>query len=106
MSHYETDISKHRYPGIARATLEMSYCNGGVNRDRRESEVLEDLENILVGGSDLAFDLPAISQWLAALDDETLGNVVDGDQDEAAKLMEGAPAGTDALLNEIFYNAA
>lgn len=104
--HFETDIAAHRYPGIAKAALEMAYSIGGIHRDRRESEVIEALEGVLMDGSDIAFDLPAISQWFAALDDDTLLTVVDGDQDEAAEILKSAPGGTHALLENIFENAA
>lgn len=102
---FETDLSKHRLPGIARATLEMSYCNGGVNRDRREKDVLEKLEPILAE-CDLAMDLPAISAWAVALSDDDMLTLVDGEESEQHHVLSDAPHGTDGLLNLIFDNVA
>lgn len=102
---FETDVSKHRFPGIARATLEMSYCNGGVNRDRREKDVLEKLEPILAE-CDLAMDLPAISAWAMALSDEDMLTLVDGEENDQHQILTCSPNGTDSLLNLIFDHAA
>lgn len=106
MATYDTDISAHRYPGIARAALEMSYCNGGINIHRREADVIADLETALTGGVDIAFDLRAISDWLKALDDETLQSAVDGCETEIAEVLKDAPGGTHSLLDAIFEAAA
>jgi hypothetical protein len=101
----ETDLSKHRFPGIARATLEMSHANGGVNRDRREKEVLTELEPILAE-CDLAMDLPAISEWLSKLPDEDMLTLVDGEESDQHQIVTCAPHGADSLLNLIFDNVA
>lgn len=97
--------SKHRLPGIAAATIEMAYCNGGVNRYRRERHVLKDMDAVLGDGCELAMDLPAISAWLGALSKVDLLTVVDGEETDQQKLLATAPAGTDALLNRIFDEA-
>lgn len=102
---FEADLTKHPYPGIAKATLEMSYANGGVNRDRRERDVLEKLEPILAE-CDLAMDLPAISAWAAALSDEDMLTLVDGEESDQHHVLSDAPHGTDGLLNLIFDNVA
>lgn len=104
---YETDISTQKFPGIAKAALEMSYCNGGINRGRREKDVLHDLEKVLSrGGIDIAFNLPEISRWLAALADDDLLTVVDGEEGDSDQLLSRAPTGTNMLLNDIFEHAA
>lgn len=102
---FETDLTKHRFPGIARATLKMSYCNGGVNRDRREKDVLKELEPSLAE-CDLAMDLPAISAWAMALSDGDMLTLMDGEESEQHHVLSDAPNGTDGLLNLIFDNAA
>lgn len=102
---FETDVTRHRFPGIARATLEMSYCNGGINRERREKDVLEKLEPLLIE-CDLAMDLPAISAWAMALSDEDMLTLVDGEESDQHAIVTCAPHGTDGLLNLIFDNAA
>lgn len=99
---YDTDISRHLYPGLARAALEMAYDNGGVTRDRDESVTIDELDQVLVNEGDLHYDLKAISDWLEALPDDDLVIAVAGETNEMAKLMAGAPAGTDDLLNAIF----
>lgn len=102
---FETDLTRHPYPGIAKAALEMSYCNGGVNRDRRERDVLKALEPIL-GECNIAMDLPAISMWLGKLSDEDMLTLVDGEESEQHQIVTCAPHGTDGLLNLIFDNVA
>lgn len=97
----ETDVTKHLYPGIARATLEMSYCNGGINRERREKDVLVKLEPVLAE-CDLAMSLSEISAWAMALSDEEMLTLVDGEEREQHAIMTCAPHGTDGLLNLIF----
>lgn len=98
-------VTKHRFPGIARAALEMSYANGGVNRNRRECDVLAELEPILAE-CDLAMDLPAISRWALALSDGDMLTLVDGEESEQHRIVTCAPHGTDSLLNLIFDHVA
>jgi hypothetical protein len=104
--YFETDLSKRQFPGIAKAALEMSYCNGGINRDRRERDVLKILDAMLADGADLALDLPAIDAWLSALSDDDLQTVVDGEETEMLALLKSAPTGTGAFLTAIFERAA
>ena len=102
----DTDVvTKHRFPGIARAALEMSYANGGINRDRREKDALAKLESILAE-CDLAMDLPAISAWAMALSDDDMLTLVDGEESKQHAIVTRAPHGTDGLLNLIFYHVA
>jgi len=102
---FETDMSKQRFPGIARAALEMSYANGGVNCGRRESDVLEKLEPILAE-CDLAMDLPEISKWLDALSSGDMLTLVDGEESDQHQIVTCAPNGTDSILNLIFDHVA
>lgn len=92
----------HPYPGIAKATIEMSYANGGISRDRREAEVLKELAKLLTSGVDVAMDLTAISLWLGSLSEDDLLIVVDGEESEQQAILKTAPLGTDQLLNHIF----
>lgn len=102
MSEFRTEVSKHRYPGIARAALEMAYDNGGVNRHRPERVTMKELDIVLAGGIDVAFDLSAIDRWLTELSDDELLTAVAGEHSEVQELMTRAPPGTDELLNAIF----
>jgi hypothetical protein len=103
---YETDLSKQRFPGIAKAALEMSYANGGINRDRREREVVTKLDTLLSSEIDLTMDLGSISLWLGALPEDNLLAVVDGEEGEQQAILASAPAGTDHLLTRIFDEVA
>lgn len=103
---FETDLTTLRYPGIARAALEMSYCNGGINRYRHEKDALAELERVLNDGIGLAFNLPAIDKWLSAVSDDDLLIIVDGEEQAQGACLGGSPDGTNALLNEIFEHAA
>lgn len=99
---YYTDITKHRYPGIARAALEMAYDNGGVNRFRPESATIEELDIILAHDTYATLDLSTISEWLSGLSYDELVIAVAGEETETAELMAAAPVGTIELLNAIF----
>jgi hypothetical protein len=103
---FNTDLSTHRFPGIARAALEMAYDNGGINRMRSEQDALRDLDAILTDGADIAFDLPDIDRWLASLSDDDLQTVVAGEETEAAQIIANAPGGTHQILEDIFERAA
>lgn len=95
-----------RYPNIVKATLEMSYANGGINRFRGEGDVLADLDRVLTSGIDIAMNLRAIDDWIAGLSKDDLLTVVDGEEGDMQKIVAAAPAGTDQLLNQIFEDAA
>lgn len=99
-------MTEHRFPGIAKATIEMAYDNGGVHRERREHDVLRDLDTVLNDGVAIAFNLSEIDKWLATLSDDDLQIAVAGEETEREQLMGTAPPGTDALLDEIFERAA
>lgn len=103
---YQTNLTRHPFPAIAKAALEMAYANDGVNRDRRERDVIRALRPILNDGAEIAFDLSAIDAWPATLSDEQLLTVVDGEHQEAQALLSNSPPGTEALLSRIFEGAA
>jgi len=106
MALISSELTEHRHPGIARAALEMSYANGGINRDRSEADVLSDLNVTLAIIEGFKLDLGAIDKWLGALDEEDLLTVVDGEESESDTLTAKAPEGTQPLLNAIFHGAA
>lgn len=104
MNTFETDFSKHAFPAIAKAAVEMAYANGGINRHRREDNVLRKLDRLLSETS-VAMDHIKINEWLANLTYEELQIVVDGEEVERDQFMRNAPAGTNALLDQIFDKA-
>ena len=93
------------YLGIERAALEISYDNGGINRDRTESSMLHELRELL-SCSLRAAELQPINEWLTALSDADLRTVCCGEETELLAALAGAPAGTDALLTQIFEEVA
>ena len=104
---------KEKFPGIARAALEIAYDNGGINRGRSEAEMMAELTAFLtkrhVAGhaglrSVLFSRLVSIDQWLQTQSDETIDTICGGERDEARAAMDGAPEGTDTLLTDIFEN--
>lgn len=108
-----SDLTEHKYPAIARAALEMSYANGGINRDRSEADVLTDLGVTIevIGGFVTPNDLSSIDAWLAMLGEDDLLTAVDGEQSETAALIAEAPSGAprafgQAVLNAIFHGVA
>jgi len=91
-----------RYPGIARATLEIALDNGGINRFRSAQKQRKELASFLANQPDGMLQI--IDEWLSSLSDERLSLVATGGQDEpetvAAK--EGMPPFTEDLLNRYF----
>jgi hypothetical protein len=106
MALISSELTEHQHPGIARAALEMSYANGGINRDRSEADVLSDLNVTLAIVEGFKLDLGAIDKWLGGLSEDDLLTVVDGEETETDALTAKAPAGTQSLLNAIFHGAA
>ena len=94
------------YPGIERAALEISYDNGGINRDRTEASMLHELRQFLASSPVPAAELQTINDWVAALSDEDLCTVCCGEETASRAAVRGSPAGTDELLNEIFEKVA
>ena len=89
------------YPAIDKATLEMTYDNGGVNRDRTEADMLLALDQCLHRHA-VDYDLHAINYWIESLSTEDLVTVVAGEQDDQDRLLEDAPEGTSEVLLAIF----
>lgn len=95
-----------RWPGILRAAQEMSYCNGGINRDRTVETMTRQFEEWMEARI-MKGSFQAIDAWLAGLSDEELRTVVDGEAEEMAAFLRdrGAPECTNELLNDIFEEA-
>lgn len=94
------------FPAIAKATLEMSYDNGGINRDRTEADCMKALDEVLSAEGVYYNDLTAIDAWLATLTEEQMQVVVAGEETEMKASLANAPPHADALLNDIFDHAA
>lgn len=108
-----TDL-RTRYPGIVKATLEMSYDNGGIYSGhgvlptRTEEDVLIALEGVLGAEGVYEDDLQKIDAWLLTLSEDDLQTAVAGEETEMKVLTDKSPdpAKTEGLLNDIFDNAA
>lgn len=94
------------YPAIAKATLEMAYDNGGINRDRSEENCMQDLDAVLGAEGVYHDDLVKIDAWFASLSDDQMQVAVAGEETEMKVLLASAPPHTDELLNDIFDNAS
>lgn len=89
-----------RFPGIKRAALEIAYDNGGINRHRSESAMLQELERFLARQpSEL---LPDIDRWLLALSDSDLETVCCGEERDQLSIVKSAPPFTHQLLDDYF----
>lgn len=100
-------IPEHkRFPNIAKATLEMAYDNGGLNRDRTEAGLMKDLDELLGAEGMDTKDLAAIDRWLATLSKDELKTLCAGEENDQKKLARDkqAPEKMDSLLNDIFNN--
>jgi hypothetical protein len=98
-----------QYPSITKACLEIAFCNGGVNRDRGEPQVIAEInawlddrrKGVVMPCTDDS--LAAIDAWLAELVDEDLSTLCDGEEAEQAAILMDAPFGTADLL-EAYFN--
>lgn len=97
---YDTDLSTHPYPGIARAALEIAYDNGNINRESTEQDELDELERLLKTWE--KNNLQVMDAWLSALSEEDMATVTAGEDTAMNELLKLAPEGTDDLLGEIF----
>jgi hypothetical protein len=89
------------FPGIRRAALCIALDNGGINRERSEQQMLEELYTWLE--LQPVEDLFRFDPWLKDLSDEALETVCcDSQSDAGVELMKGAPAGLDDFLNAYF----
>jgi hypothetical protein len=95
--------TQSRFPGIEKAATEISYDNGGINRDRSEEAMLRHLRRYL---STIPYydELSAIDNWLGALNADDLDTVCAGEQTEMEDLLANAPPFTGQLLIDIFEN--
>lgn len=92
---------KH-HQNIYKAALHMARSNGGINRHRTEDEFMHDYAKVLMH---TPHDLDPIDAWLATRTPEQIETLVDGERADMQRELEGAPAGTDMLLNDIFDDA-
>lgn len=90
-----------RFPNIAKAALEISYDNGGINRGRTEAKMLRELGRYL-DGSQYRDCLLDIDRFLGKLTDDELVAICTAEESERQELIVLGPPFTDALLNEIF----
>ncbi len=93
-------------PNIYKAALEMSYDNGGINRDRSEEDHRADFDDLIgAEGYDFA-DLKKIDDWLSTLTADQINMLVAGDDEERMALIALIPyeiqQKTDELLNTLF----
>ena len=94
-----------RFPGIARAALEIALDNGGINRFRSETQQRRELSEFLERQPQEI--LPAIDGWLSSLSHADLQNFCSGGEGEPEReaVAAFAPPFTDQLLNEYFEEA-
>src|SRR3546814_17598813 len=86
-----------RFPGIARAALEISYDNGGIDADRTEAKLLRQLDRFLERcGIDSGY-LPLIDTWLAGLTEAKIEELCTGSVKEGDAVLQTAPACTATL---------
>jgi hypothetical protein len=106
-----TDFKFADYPNIKRAGLELSYCNGGINRERAEDEALAGMETGLADGAPINWtpvDYKAMDMVLSTFTDEELNMLCDGeDVDQQVLLLKRAPdkqiaTNVEDLLNLLF----
>lgn len=92
--------TRTQYPNITKAALEISYDNGGINRERSEADLVRDLGKFLAPMDE---DMLAnIDGWLGNLSKEDLNTVCAGERTEQRDLLAAAPPFTGSLLNDIF----
>jgi hypothetical protein len=95
-----------RFPAITRAAQLMAYDNGSISREHTIETVLTDLDSVLGAEGVYEKDLVEIDRWLETLSPVQLTVVCCGEETEQEKMMVGAPALTNGLLNEIFMTVA
>lgn len=102
-----------RFPNIVKATIEMSFANGGIYRGlragkgRTERDVKRALAEVLGADGVYEDDLRGIDTWLGTLTEEQLSIVVDGEETEIEALVAHSPdpEKTQGLMQDIFDNA-
>lgn len=98
-----SDRIETRFPGIEKAAIEISYDNGGINRDRTKKTMLAELRRYLpmIPYYD---ELPAIDKWLGGLSAEDLLTVCAGEVSEQDVILANGPPFSGQLLIDIFEN--
>lgn len=94
-----------KYPGIARAALEIALDNGGINRARSEEQQRRDLARWIDQKATTRFpNLDEIDAWLASQSDQQLKDICCGGEGEPEQdaAMRHAPPFTDAFLTAYF----
>lgn len=96
-----------RFVHLEQAVVTMAYDNGGVNRERPETEVREDFW-AMVYRHDALGAMPRVEEWLATLTEEQRTSVLTGEEEEVASIMRAtnAPEGTGDLLDLLFEEMA
>lgn len=94
------ELWQKRYPKIIKATLEIAYDNSGINRNRSEEDVLNDLKTYLFIGDLSETDL--CERFLETLSDEDLVIVCTGEESEQDAILARGPSMLDGLLVGIF----
>jgi hypothetical protein len=93
-------VAHMKYPGIARAALEIALDNGGISRGRSEKQMMRELSRFLA--KQPAEMLPPINDWLAGLSDDEMQTVCAGEEIEMESATVSAPPFTNDLLNDYF----
>lgn len=98
-------LANGTYPNITKATLEISYDNNGIRRDRTEGDVKKLLGEFLSAQA-IAHDLPAIEAWLGGLSEDDLLTFCTGEHSDINTVAAGAPGGCRELFDDIFEEVA
>lgn len=96
------NTSGAKYPAITKACLEISYDNGGVNRDRSEKKVLREMAAFLDRWPQGPEHLAPIEAWLAQRADAEIETICCGEHTEMQALLKDAPPFTGQLLADYF----
>ena len=94
------------FPNIYKAALEMSYDNGGINRERSEEKHREEFNGYIGSARHDHATLKKIDEYLATLSEEQINVLVAGEDEERMALIALIPHDiqqkTDELFDEIF----
>lgn len=99
-----------RYPNIKNAALELSYCNGGIFRERTEEIALKEISQGMFSERFVLnltpVDMTAIDTALGSLNKDDLEIFLDGEEEERLKILKKFPdhvaSNLDRLINLIF----
>ncbi len=79
------------YPAITNVLVSAVRDNGGINRFRPESEVLDLLDECIGADGVYHENLERLDAWLAALSEEDLETVIGGEEEEMNAVLDSAP---------------